>query len=59
MFIFDMCHHSSALGTPVKYEHDIKQINRFSLIQKNGEHQQQTQEVNVVTPTPGVDLVSG
>ena len=50
-FIFNRCHHSSAAGIPVKYEHDIYvwQINKVSQILKH-EHNYWTEEIDLVTP---------
>ena len=34
MFIFGRCHHSYAVGTPVKYEHDSFKGSELHLISK-------------------------
>ena len=52
MFIFARCLCISAVVTPVKYEHDILQVNSVFIILKNWGNNR-TKEIDLVTPTPG------
>ena len=48
-----MCPRSWAAATPVKYKRDIQQLTYVLAIVKNSENNG-TEEISIVTPTPGV-----
>ena len=50
MFMFDRCHHSSAVVTPVKYEFDL--INLSSNLQMKTIANEKKRNRALVTPTP-------
>ena len=51
--IFDRCHHSSAAGTPVKYDCDSKNLK--VLLQENFAYQEINKQ-SFSNPTPGLNV---